>query len=140
MSHPKVRGHCIVGPIRTHAEERHFGYEAIIAVVIAAAAAGAGAYTAVQQSETQQTLAKAGAQAAEVEAQSKEEAAAFEERQFRRRAVLLMGEQRAILSSSGFVVDEGSPLLQTLDTARQAEMEALNIRRQGDVGAASSRF
>lgn len=84
--------------------------------------------------------AKGQAKAAEAEAASIREASAFEERQFRRRAALAIGKWQAIGAASGVDIATGSPLLLELDNARQAELEALNIRRTGEVGAAGKQF
>lgn len=113
---------------------------AILAATAAVASAGVGIYSAVSSASTQSDMAEAQAKALEEQAKSQEEAAAYEERQFRRKAALLLGKQHAIYGASGIDPSSGSPLLMELDTVRQAELEAQNIRRGGDVAAASSRF
>lgn len=84
--------------------------------------------------------ARGQARAASAEASSIQEAAASEETQFRRRAAQLLAKGRAIGAASGVDISTGSPLLLELDNARQAELEALNIRRTGQVGAAGRLF
>lgn len=83
---------------------------------------------------------KANAQAAEQEAQNFEHTAAFQERQFRRSAELEAGKGRAIAAASGVRADTGSPLLAELDFAKQAELEAQNIRRTGAIQAGAKRY
>jgi hypothetical protein len=92
------------------------------------------------QTFAQVQAAKGQAKAAEAEAASIREAAAFEETSFRRRAAQVMAKGRAIGAASGVDISTGSPLLLELDNARQAELEALNIRRTGQVGAAGKQF
>lgn len=83
---------------------------------------------------------KANAQAAEQEAQNFEQSAALQERQFRRSASLEAGKGRAIAAASGVRADTGSPLLAELDFAKQAEIEAQNIRRTGMMQAGAKRY
>lgn len=83
---------------------------------------------------------KANAQASEQEAQNFEQSAALQERQFRRSAELEAGKGRAISAASGVRADTGSPLLAELDFAKQAEIEAQNIRRTGAIQAGSKRY
>jgi hypothetical protein len=120
-----------------------FGITEIVALASLAATAvgtGVGVYSSVNQAQKQSNLAEAQSQALEQQAQSQQEAAAYEERQFRRKAAFLIGKQHAIYGASGLDTLSGSPLTQELDTVRQSEIEALNIRRGGDVAASSSRF
>jgi hypothetical protein len=83
---------------------------------------------------------KANAQAAEQEAQNFEQNAALQERQFRRSAGLEAAKGRAISAASGVRADVGSPLLQELDFAKQSEIEAQSIRRNGTIQAAGRRY
>lgn len=83
---------------------------------------------------------KANAQASEQEAQNFEQSAALSERQFRRSAGLDAGKGRAIAAASGVRADAGSPLLLELDYAKQAEIEAQNIRRTGVIQAGAKRY
>ena len=72
---------------------------------------------------------------AKAERASELESAAYAERQYRRTAALTMGQARATIAASGVSASSGTPLLLQLDNARQAEMEALNIRRTGEIRA-----
>ena len=83
---------------------------------------------------------KANAQAAEHDAQSIEQNAALQERQFRRSAGLQAAQGRAIAAASGVRADVGSPLLQELDFAKQSELEAQTIRRGGVLQAGNKRY
>lgn len=119
------------------------GETAALAYIGAAAAVAGTAvtvYSAEKQAGQQADMAKLSEKAALQEAQSKEEAAAYNEGQFRRKARFLLSQQSATAAASGTVPGVGSNLFQELDTARQLELEALTIKRQGDVGAAASRF
>lgn len=83
---------------------------------------------------------KANAQSTEQEAQNIEQNAALQERQFRRSAGLDAAKGRAIAAASGVRADVGSPLLQELDFAKQSEIEAQSIRRNGTMQAAGRRY
>lgn len=83
---------------------------------------------------------RAGSRAARAEARSMRESAAFEEAQFRKRAAQLLAKQRAIGAASGVDISSGSPLTMMLDSAREAELEALSIRRSGEIGAEGKKF
>lgn len=65
--------------------------------------------------------------------------AARQEAVFRRDIRRFKGTQRALLAKSGVKVEEGSPLLLQVETAAQAELEALTIRAGGDITAARLR-
>jgi hypothetical protein len=115
-----------------------------IAAIVGAAAAIAGTavttVAAVKQSKQQADVAESEAQILDAEATNKQAAADYEEHQFRRRAAILMGKQANIYGASGVDPSSGSPLVLTLDTVRQAELEAQNIKRTGQVGASASAF
>jgi hypothetical protein len=113
---------------------------AIAGAAAAVASAGVGIASAVQSASAQQDIQEANADALEQQAKSQEDAAAYEEQQFRRKAQILLGKQHAIYGAAGVDPSSGSPLLQELDSVRQAELEAQNIRRGGQVAAATSRF
>jgi hypothetical protein len=113
---------------------------AIAGVVATIIAAGISTYASYQQAEAQQSAAKTERKLREQEAQSASEAAAFAEAQSRRRSRLLQGKQFAMLAAAGIDPTEGSPLLAEMDTVRQGELEALNIRTQGARAASASTF
>lgn len=112
----------------------------VVGVAIAVVAAGVGSYQAVQKHNQDVEIAEKEGEARDIEARSRIDAAAFQERQERRRLALLMGKQDALIGSTMLDPGSGSPLFMALDTARQAELEALNIRRSGQVGAFGSQF
>jgi hypothetical protein len=93
-----------------------------------------------QNAGAQSAMAKLGSKAALQEAQSKQDVAGYAATQFQRRASLLIGQQVATTAASGNVLGTGSALFNEIDASRQAKIEELNLRRTGDVGAASSRF
>lgn len=107
---------------------------------LAAAALALQAIGTIGQTAAQVQAARGQARAAEAEATSIREAAAFEETQSRRRSAQLMAKGLAIGAASGVDISSGSPLLLELDNARQAELEALNIRRTGEVAARGREF
>jgi len=80
------------------------------------------------------------AKALDAEGRSIAEQAAFDERQQRRTNRLLLGQGIAAGASSGVAITSGSPLLHELDRVRQTEIEALSIRRQGEIGQSVKRF
>jgi hypothetical protein len=80
------------------------------------------------------------AKAFDAEGRSIAEQAAFDERQQRRANRLMLGEGVARGAASGVAITSGSPLLQELDRVKQTEIEALSIRRQGEIGQATKRF
>ena len=116
------------------------GTLAAIGASSAAIGTAVSVYSAASSAQHQAALARAAAEASDLQAKSQLDTAAYNERQFRRRADLIVGQQQAIFGAAGVDTASGSPLLQELDTVRQTEMEALNIRRGGDVAAAASRF
>lgn len=103
----------------------------IAGLIIGIVGTAISTYAAYSQAEAQQKAAKQEAQFREQEAESARQSAAYDERQYRRRATLLLGKQNAILGASGMDISSGSPLLLELDSVRQAELEALNIRQRG---------
>lgn len=84
--------------------------------------------------------ARAQAKGANAEAKAIQQQSAFEEQQSRRRSRMAIGQQVATSAASGVDITSGSPLFAELDSVRQAELEALNIRQQGKYGVAGKRF
>ncbi len=107
---------------------------------LAAAGAAAGIAGTIISVSAQTTEAERRAQAAEAEAQSIEEEAKFQERQQRREDLRTQGFATAAAAASGIDLTQGTPLLLELDRARQAEIEALHIRRSGKNLVAVKRF
>jgi len=110
------------------------------ALILGVIGTGISVMSSVSQAKSEEAAAKTSERAARMEAESERESAAFEERQRRRELAHVLGKQRAITAASGVDPATGSPLLQELDFARQAEMEALNIRRSGELSATGSEF
>jgi len=106
---------------------------AAVAGVLALAGVAGSTYAGVQSAKMQ-------AKAAEREAESAQQAAAFEEQQYRRKAAIARGKGEATAAASGLDISTGSPLLLDLENARQTELEALNIRRGGQFAAESKRY
>ena len=84
--------------------------------------------------------ARGQASALRSEAKSIKYQSQFEERQARRQSRMLIGKQIATGAASGVDIATGSPLFMELDSVREAELEALNIRNQGRNAAASRKF
>jgi hypothetical protein len=133
----RVRHHRVIGPLPQHREERHW---AIAGAIVALIGIGISTYAASEQAAGQRRQAKATEKFRLAEAASARESAAFEERQFRRRVALLRGANTASLVGAGLDPTGGSPLYLELDTVRQAELNALNIRRTGELNATTSEF
>lgn len=108
---------------------------AIAGLVIGLLGTAISTYAAYSQNQELQKAAKAEAAFRNQEAESLRQSAAFQERQYRTRLAVLLGQQQAISAASGVDISSGSPLLMQLNNVRQGEMEALNIRRTGEVGA-----
>ena len=107
----------------------------LAAAAAVAAIVGTVATTAVTvQSSLQQ------ASAAKAEAKSREQQAAFQEEQSRRQSQMLIGKQIAMGAASGVDVTSGSPLFMELDSVRQGELEAQNIRHQGALAVSSKKY
>src|SRR6267142_1500778 len=75
-----------------------------------------------------------------LEAQSIRESAAYNEARQRTAAAHLIAKQRAAGASAGLDISSGSPLALELFSVQQAELDALNIRRTGEVRAMGSEF
>lgn len=112
----------------------------MMALIMGGISAVGSTISGIQQANAQAGAASAQAQAAENEAQTIRETADFEERQLRRRTGLLLGKQAAIGAASGLDITSGSPLFMELDNVRQAELEALNVRRTGQLGASAKEY
>lgn len=110
----------------------------IIGVAVAAVGTGVSIYAATQQMEAQKKAQKFQEQARLNEAESQRQSAAYEEHQFRRRLAILTGQQSSIAAATNLDPSQGTPLSLQLDTARQGELEALNIRKTGAQSAAAS--
>lgn len=95
---------------------------------------------AAKQAKNQAAALKSQAAFAKMEARTIREQAEFDEGQLRRRASLLLGKQQAIGAASGVDITSGSSLFAELDNIKQVELEALNVRRRGQMAASSALF
>lgn len=112
----------------------------IASAIISVIAIGVSTYVAVQSAEQQANEAKAIRQEREAEAANALQTAAFEEKQHRRRMELLLGKQQAITAAAGLSTGSGSPLFAEMDLTTQAELDALQIRRGGQLEADTKKF
>lgn len=135
--HERRRGHRVAGPVPQHQEERHW-ILAAIGVAVAVIGAGVSAYAASEQAAAQRREAKIQDKILKQQAQSERDQAEYEERQARRKNRYLLGKQLAELSDLGLDPSSGSPLLLAMDSAKQAELDAINIRNIGARAAGSS--
>ena len=106
---------------------------ATLALVVGVASAAGSTLSSVQASRGQ-------AKAAEAEAKSLREQAAFDERESRQRARRVIAKGRAVGAASGVDIGSGSPLLLELESAREAELEAQAIRAGGLNRVAGKKF
>jgi hypothetical protein len=113
---------------------------AIVGAVIAAVAAGVGTWQAVEAHQRQAEEAKAVEDQKNKEAQAARESAAFAEQQHRRRISLLAGQQAAVTAAAGVSLSDGSPLNAEIDLTTQGELEALNLRRGGQIESQAREF
>jgi hypothetical protein len=113
---------------------------ALAGVAVAVVGATVSTVAAVEQAEQQEKQAKAESKYLFAKADMERDNAAFQERQFRRRAALEISKNNAVAGAAGLDISSGSPLLNELDFTTQAELEALNIKRGGDIAAASREF
>jgi len=88
---------------------------------------------AVAQAKSQAALQEYNAKLAEREAVETQEAAAYEESKHRKGGERLKASQRVAYAKAG-VTPEGSPLEKMEQTASELEMDALMIRRGGELG------
>lgn len=104
---------------------------AIAGVVVAAAAAAAAQYQAAQQQEAQ---AKYQTKIAKNQAQASKNAAQVAEDNRREQDRRIMAEQRGLVGGSGLST-EGAPLFVMLDSAKEAELDAIRLRYGGSLQA-----
>ena len=109
----------------------------IVAGVLGTAFSAYGAYQQQQaindQAEYQAAVAKNNAITAEREGQyAKDQSEEMADRH-RQKVQQFIGAQRAQQSNTGFLVDTGTALDLTLDTAQYGELDALEIEHEGDM-------
>jgi hypothetical protein len=110
---------------------------AMIAAGAAVASTAVSAVGAIQQGKAAQASAKFNADMMSRNAQIARQQAAAEEEKHRRLTYMRQGAARAAYGASGVSI-EGSPLDILEQSAAQEELDALNIRYRGEIGAQSS--
>lgn len=100
-----------------------------------AAAAAMQAVSSIQQSQAARKAAGYQAAMAENNAVAAQQQAAFDESREREKALRVMASQRARAASGGVLAEQGSPLFVNLATGEDAEINALNVRRGGELRA-----
>jgi multidrug efflux pump subunit AcrA (membrane-fusion protein) len=88
-----------------------------------------------QAANYQAAIANMNAQFAEQKARDAIERAADEEQRHRMKTAQIVGAQMAAFGSNGVDVGFGSPLDTILDTVKLGELDALEIRRNGELEA-----
>ena len=111
---------------------------AIGGLVVGAAGTVISAVGQSQAADYNAQVARQNAMYAEQAGQQQRQIAAENERRQRLRTTKLLGAQRAGYAKAG-VTMEGSPLEIMSETASQGELDALNIRYGGEVGAYNAR-
>lgn len=92
-----------------------------------------------EQADYQAKVAANNAATAEMEAKFAEQQGQRNAEAQRRRTAIAIGAQRARMGASGAVVDSGSFLDLTLDTAKQGELDAMALLEEGQMQAWRSR-
>lgn len=113
------------------------GVEMLMAAT-AVASTAVGTVSAIQQGNAAKNAAEYNAKVAENNAIAARQQADYEERMTLQKRDRLLSAQRVATAASGLDL-EGSPLALMEDTAVEAELDALNIRRSGTVAEARSR-
>jgi hypothetical protein len=93
-----------------------------------------------KQADFQSKVAANNAQTAEMEAKYAEQQGERNAEAQRRRTAVMIGAQRAKMGASGAVVDTGSFLDLTLDTAKQGELDAMALLEEGQLEAWRARI
>lgn len=106
------------------------GFEAAFAVLAVAATATTAA-VAIKQSQDQAKLDETISEQKVKDAETTRQNAAYEERNVRRKNALIISRQNAIFAAAGIDPMSGSPSVLQVDSAKEAEMEALAVRSGG---------
>lgn len=106
-------------------------YAAVVTAVAAVVGTAVSTYAAYSSAEAQSSANKYQSKVARNNALASQYAAEAKARQERKRDKLILSRQRAVFGASGLDPGEGTPLLTMADSARQAELNALNIEWSG---------
>lgn len=112
----------------------------IAGLAVAVIGAGVGTYEAVQSRNRQEEEYAAIEEQKQKEAKAAADSAAYQEQQHRRRIALLAGRQQAVTAAAGVSTVGGTPQAFDIDLATQGELEALNIRRGGQIESEAKTF
>ena len=107
---------------------------AVAAVVVSAVGVVTSAYGQYEQGQAQKKWGSYSAAVAERDAETARMNAEYEAGVHRKETQRLLGRQRALYGKSG-VTFEGSPLLMMAETAAEGELDALMIKREGELRA-----
>jgi hypothetical protein len=112
---------------------------AILGIGLAAAGTATSAVGQIKAGSAAKAQGDANATLAEINAQRSIEDAAIAERQQRTADAQILARGAAIAGASGIDVNSGSPLEVLIENQRQAELNALIIRRGGQLDAQAER-
>lgn len=112
-------------------------YAAIIVVAAAVASTAVAAYGAYESHKTASEAADYQAKIASNQAKAAAYSASVRARQERQRTRLIVGRQETLYGASGVSTDVGTPLLVMSESARQGELDALNIEYGGKLARGS---
>jgi hypothetical protein len=113
---------------------------AIGGAALGVVSAGVGTWQAVEARRRAAEEADARAEQKDKEAVAAQQSAAYAETQHRRRMQLLAGKQAAVTAASGVSLTAGSALAAEVDLTTQSELEALQIRRGGQIESSAKTF
>lgn len=108
---------------------------AAISTMLLVGGAALGAFGAIQQGKADKHQADFAARVNEQQAAREREISALEERDFRKTQRRNFAERRAAMGASGVDLSSGSPLDAVSDFAAEAELQALRIRKGGEIKA-----
>lgn len=104
----------------------------VAGVIVAAIGVAVSTTAAIQAAEQQQQVAKFNAKVAKNQALAARQAAEANANQRRETLKRVLAQQRAAIGGSGVSDTTGSPLLVQIESARQAELDALRIAHGGE--------
>jgi hypothetical protein len=113
---------------------------ALIGAGVAAVGIGLSTWQAVDARKRAADEADAIAEQKDKEAIAAQQSAAYAEQQHRRRMSLLLGKQQAVTAAAGVGLTGASAMAAELDLTTQSELEALQLRRGGEIESQAKTF
>lgn len=112
---------------------------AVAVPIMMAVGTAISAYSQYRQSQQQQAVSEYQAELYEEEAKEAEKSAKYDEERHRESVRSMLAAQRALYGASGVDLSSASASAVMLETKREGELDALQIRRGGEVAATSAR-